>query len=147
MNDIEGEIFCYMAMFPDDDRIDYDDPLLAYKAVSDPDTLYNHQAMRQDDREEFKKSMRKEVTDQFENGNFTVLHKSEVPDGQSVLPAVWQMRRNSRDAKTGSRKKYKARLNVDGFRMRNGEHYDMTYSPVASWNSVRMILTSTALHG
>ena len=31
--------------------------------------------------------------------------------------------------------------------MRKGEHYDMTYSPVASWNSVRMLLTLTALHG
>ena len=31
--------------------------------------------------------------------------------------------------------------------MRKGEHYDMTYSPVASWNSVRILLTLTALHG
>ena len=31
--------------------------------------------------------------------------------------------------------------------MKKGEHSDMTYSPVASWNSVRMLLTLTALHG
>ena len=145
-HDVEGEIFCYVTMFPDDDRTDYDDPLLAYKAVSDPDTLYYHQAMREDDREEFKSSMLKEVTDQFENGNFTVVHRSEVPSHQTVLPAVWQMRRK-RDAKSGKIKKYKARLNIDGSRMRKGEHSDMTYSPVASWNSVRMLLTLTALHG
>jgi Reverse transcriptase (RNA-dependent DNA polymerase) len=145
-NDIEGEIFCYVATFPDDDGINNFDPLLAYKTVSDPDTLYYHQAMRENDREAFKESILKEVTDQFEKGNFTVVHRSEVPDGQLVLPAVWQMRRK-RDAKTGSIKKYKARLNIDGSRMKKGEHYDMTYSPVASWNSVRMLLTLTALHG
>ena len=30
--------------------------------------------------------------------------------------------------------------------MRHGIHYDETYSPVASWNSVRMLLTLTAVH-
>ena len=55
--------------------------------------------------------------------------------------------KRKRDAKTGGIKKYKARLNIDGSRMKKGEHYDMTYSPVASWNSVRMLLTMTALHG
>jgi Reverse transcriptase (RNA-dependent DNA polymerase) len=144
--DVQGEIFCYVAMFPDDDATDYDDPLLAFKAVSDPDTLYYHEAMREEDSESFKTSMLKELTDQFENGNFTVIRKTEVPEGNTILPAVWQMKRK-RDAKTGAIKKHKARLNIDGSRMKKGEHYDMTYSPVASWNSVRMLLTLTALHG
>ena len=55
--------------------------------------------------------------------------------------------KRKRDARTGSIKKHKARLNIDGSRMRKGEHYDMTHVPVASWNSVRMLLTLTALHG
>ena len=143
--DVEGEIFCYAAMFPDDDRIEYDDPLMIYKAVADPDTLYYHEAMRENDKDRFQDSMLKEIGDQFENGNFTVIHRSDVLEGETVLPAVWQMRRK-RDAKTGAIKKYKARLNIDGSRMRKGEHYDKTYSPVASWNSVRMLLTMTALH-
>ena len=144
-SDIEGEIFCYQAMFPDD-RYEYDDPLLIYKAVSDPDTLYYHEAMKEPDRAKFQEGMLKEVTDQFENGNFTVVHKSQVPQGQIVLPAVWQMRRK-RDVMTGKIKKYKARLNIDGSRMKHGVHYNETYSPVASWNSVRMLLTLTAVHG
>ena len=145
-NDVEGEIYCYATIFPDDDEINHVNPLLAYKAVSEPDTLYYHQAMKEHDSEEFRDSMDKEVRDQFENGNFTVVHRSQVPDGHTILPAVWQMRRK-RDAKTGAMQKHKARLNIDGSRMRKGEHYDMTYSPVASWNSVRMLLTLTALHG
>jgi hypothetical protein len=131
-------------MFPDDEH-EHDDPLLAYKAVSDPDTLYYHQAIKEPDRELFEKGMEKEIHDQFENGNFTIIHKSKVPQGETVLPAVWQMKRK-RDAKTGAIKKYKARLNIDGSRMRHGVHYDETYSPVASWNSVRMLLTLTAVH-
>jgi hypothetical protein len=133
-------------MFPDNGEINWDEPPLVYKAVSDQDTLYYHQGMREMDYEEFHTSMLKEVTDQFENDYFTIVHKSKLPSGESVLPAVWQMRRK-RDSKTGEIKKHKARLNVDGSRMKKGEHYDMTYSPVASWNSVRMLLTLTTLHG
>jgi hypothetical protein len=142
---VVGEVFSYQAMFPDD-RLEHDDPLLVYKATSDPDTLYYHQAMKEPDREQFQEGMHKELNDQFENGNFTVIHKSKVPSDQIILPAVWQMRRK-RDAKTGKIKKYKARLNIDGSRMKQGLHYNETYSPVASWNSVRMLLTFTAVHG
>ncbi|KAI2502092.1 hypothetical protein MHU86_12322 [Fragilaria crotonensis] len=116
-NDVEGEMFCYVAMFPDDDRWAYRNPLMAYKAVSDPDTLYYHQAMKEEDRAKFKESMKKEVTDQFNNGNFIIIPKSQVPKGQTILPVVWQMKRK-RDAKDGSIKKYKARLNIDGSRMK-----------------------------
>ena len=90
-------------------------------------------------------SMSKDV-EVFENGNFTVVHRSQVPDAHTILPAVWQMKRE-RDARTCSIKKHKARLNIDGSRMRTGEHYDMSYAPVAYWNSVRMLLTLMALHG
>ncbi len=135
-SDIEGEIFCYArTMFPDDDAFDCDDPFLAYKTVSDPDTLYFHQAMKEPDSKEFMASMMKEVQDQFNNGNFNVVHRSKVPAEQTILPAVWQMRRK-RDAKTGAIKMNKACMNIDGSRMQKGEHYDMTYSPVASWNSI-----------
>jgi hypothetical protein len=32
----------------------------AYKASTDPDTMYHHQAMKQPDREKFKEAMQKE---------------------------------------------------------------------------------------
>ena len=69
-----------------------------------------------------------------------------MPRSATVLPAVWQMRRK-RDIKTGTIKKYKARLNIDGSRMQKGIHYDQSYAPVASWNSIRLLLTMTAVHG
>jgi hypothetical protein len=41
---IEGEIFCLEAMFPDA-HADQANPLLAFKATVDPDTMYMHEAM------------------------------------------------------------------------------------------------------
>jgi Reverse transcriptase (RNA-dependent DNA polymerase) len=124
--------------------LDYDDPLLAYKAVSDPAILYFHEAMKEKDSQLLLDIMMREVEDQYNNGNFTVIHKSDVPDWHVILPAVWQMRRKP-NVKTGIIKKYKARLKIDGSRMTKGIHYNETYSPVASWNSVRMLFTLTAM--
>jgi len=116
------------------------DPLYSFKATSDPDTMYHHQAMRQPDREDFKLAMNKELQDQMANGNFTVLRRDKLPAGTQVLPTVWQMKRK-RDIKTGAILKHKARLNIDGSKMKKGVHFDETYAPVANWSSVRLLLT------
>ena len=121
------------------------DPMVL-KASSDPDIMYLHEAMRQKDRKEFVNAMEKEVHDQMANGNFTIVHKSKVPKGKVILPAVWQLRRK-RDIQTRQVKKYKARLNIDGSRMKPGVHYDQTYAPVASWNSIRLLLILVATMG
>ena len=145
---IEGEIFCFSTLLPDGENIieTIQDPLYAYKTTADPDTLYYHEAMRQNDRNEFKIAMQKEIDDRMKGNNFSLIKKSDVPTTAEVLPAVWQLRRK-RDIKTRKIKKHKARLNVDGSRMREGVHYDQSYAPVASWNSIRMLLTLTAIHG
>jgi hypothetical protein len=54
--------------------------------------------------------------------------------------------KRKRDIKTRKIKKYKARLNIDGSRMEKGIHYWDTYAPVASWNSIRLLLAMTAMH-
>ena len=73
LSNVPGEIFAYSAIFPDQEH-DHINSFLAYKVVFDPDTLYYHQAMREPDRKEFETVMQKEIKDQFENGNFTVIH-------------------------------------------------------------------------
>ena len=146
VNGIEGEIFCFEAMFPAYAGEPEQDPLKVFKATSDPDTMYHHEAMRQKDAAKFIEAMDKEWNDQLENGNFTIIHRSEVPEGATILPAVWQMKRK-RDIRTRQIKKYKARLNLDGSKMVYGKHYDQTYAPVASWNSIRTLLTVSALYG
>ena len=133
----EGELLNFSALTDEADKDNH--PLLAYKAVN-PDILRLHEAMKATDKREFKTAMEKEVNDQIANGNFTVIPRSEVPKGFRVFPGVWTLVRK-RDIQTREIKKYKARLAFNGSRMREGEDYDKTYAPVASWMSIRLLLT------
>ena len=116
-----------------------------YKATADPDTLYYHEAMKEPDADRFREAMAKEWDDQDNNNNFTITPISDVPEGEPILPAVWQMRRK-REVSTGKIKKYKARMNLDGSRMKKGIDYDLTYAPVVRWSSIRLTLILSLLN-
>ena len=142
---VEGEIFCMEALFPEDEVLSEPHPLMAYGATNDPDTLYWHEAMRAPDKKQFKTAMETEFNDQLNHGNFHIIHKSEVPKDANVLPSVWAMRRKRREL-TGEVYKWKARLNMDGSRqkpedfMKSEDDFWQTYSPVATWASIRLLL-------
>jgi hypothetical protein len=119
-HNLEGEIFCLEAMYPS--REDIEHPLMAFKATSDPDTMYLHKAMGEPGKNEFIRAMDKEVSDQMENGNFFIIPRSSVPKGKKILPTVWQMKRKW-EIKSRLIKRNKARLNIDGSRMEKGLHY------------------------
>jgi hypothetical protein len=95
--------------------------LPAYKASSDPDTMYHHQAMKQPDRDIFKE----ECEAHFKEGNYKLIKWDQLPEGATVLSSVWQMKRKSKPSK-GEISKYKARMNVDGSQMIKGLHYEET---------------------
>ena len=118
---------------------------VALGASNDPDVFYHHEAMRESDREHFLKAMEKEIIDQWDNGNFRLVPRSTVPKGKKILPGVWALRRK-RDAHTGQIKKYKARWNLDGSKQVHGVDFDQTYSPTASWPSIRLLLTLSSIH-
>ena len=141
-----GEIMCFEALYPTDDSDSHLDPLLAFKTAADPDTMHMHEAMREPDKEQFMQAVEKEVNDQMRHGNYTTVKKSSVPKGATVFPAVWSMRRK-RDIKTQRVKKWKARLNLDGSRMKKGIHCDETCAPAVKWNSARTLLIMTLVHG
>ena len=88
---------------------------------------------------------RKKLTDQMRNRNYSFVRRDKIPKNATLLSSVWQMRRK-RDIETRKVKKYKARLNIDGSRMKPGIDYDLTHAPVASWTSVRLLLALTAVH-
>ena len=121
-------------------------PMLAYAASADPDTMYYHEAMREPDRGEFIKAMQKEVKSHTENGVWELVPRSSVPEGVKILPAVWAMKRKRRIA-TREVYKWKARLNIDGSKQEEGVNYWETFSPVASWAAIRMVLITTLIHG
>ena len=54
--------------------------------------------------------------------------------------------RRKRDIITRKIKKYKARLNVDGSRMKRGLHYEKLYAPVASYSSIRLLFIMILIH-
>jgi hypothetical protein len=65
---------------------------LAFKAKSDLDSMYYHQAMQQPDKDKFKKAMRKELIAHHMEGNCKLVKKSKIPKGALLLPPVWQLR-------------------------------------------------------
>ena len=132
-----------------DDDFDWGDevhPLLAMAASADPDTMYHHQAMREPDAEQFRAAMQKEVQMHLERGNFRLVHRSRMPRTAQLLPAVWAMKRKRRIA-TREVYKHKARLNIDGSKQIKGWTFWETYSPVATWSTIRICLTLALLHG
>ena len=135
--EIPGELLSLSTLFPHNATMDMpNNPLLAFKATnSDPDTMYHHQAMHQPDRAQFIGAMQKEMDSQLDDGNFEIVHRSTIPTGSKVFPAVWQMRRK-RDIATQQIKKWKAHLNFDGSSMKKGVHCEHSYAPVASWSSI-----------
>ena len=69
-----------------------------------------------------------------------------MPELATIIPAVLQLRRK-RDMKTGTIKKNRACMIMDGSRMQQGVQYDHSYAQVASWNSIRLLLTMKAVYG
>jgi hypothetical protein len=118
--------------------------LLAYKASTDPDTMYHHQSMKQPDREEFKEAMQKECEAHYKEGNYKLIKRDTLPEGATLLSSVWQMKRK-RKPSTGEINKYKARMNVDGSQMIKGLHYEETYAPVVQWAAIRYCISLTIL--
>jgi hypothetical protein len=115
-------------------------PLEVYKASSDPDTIYWHEAMAASDKAQFLTAAEKEVKDHTENGLWEVVHRRKVPQGALIAPGVWAMKRKRRTT-TREIYKWKARLAYDGSKQIKDINYWDTYAPVVSWPIVRYVLT------
>jgi hypothetical protein len=99
--------------------------------------------MRQPDAAEFLKAMDREMQDHMQHWELVL--RSSVPLGVKIFNSVWQMKRK-RKIETQEVKKYKARINFDGSKMKQGEHYDESYAPVVSWPATRYFLAQSILH-
>jgi hypothetical protein len=67
-------------------------PILAFAAKADPDTMYLHEALKQEDQAQFIEAMVKEVEAHTKHGHWEVIPKAEVPRGSPILPAVWALK-------------------------------------------------------
>jgi len=143
---VEGEIFSMQNMFPHPIEQHPLREIHANSATTDPDVMYLHEAMKAPDKDKFVEAMDKEISGQVGNKNFSIILRSDMPEGATLLPAVWAMRRKRRIA-TREVYKWKARLNIDGSKQVKGRDYDETYAPVASWASIRMLLVMSIIKG
>ena len=121
------------------DDIFQDQHPLSFKAKSDPDSMYYHQAMKQPDKDKFIEAIEKELHSHFKDKNYELFPKGKLPKDALVLPHVWQLRRK-RVTKTGEISKWKARVCIDGSKQKQGIHYEETYAPVVSWGATRFFL-------
>jgi hypothetical protein len=125
---------------------DLEHPMLYLcKASNDPDTLYMHEALKAPDSLKFKEAMVKEVNEHIKRRNWEPILKRDLPKGTIILPAVWAMKRKRR-IDTRQVYKWKSRLNLGGHKMIKGIQFQETYSPVVSWQHIRLFLILAALN-
>ena len=116
----------------------------AFIAKSDPDTMYLEEALRQPDREEFIKAMYKELNDHISRKHWKVVPLKSVPQYKKPIPMVWSMKRKRNPI--GEITKWKARLCAGGHKSIEFLDYWNTYSPVVSWNTVRLLIVIALLN-
>ena len=63
------------------------DPIV-YVAETNDDTMYYHQAMNQEDVEEFKHAIAKEIYDHCSWNHWKLVERSSVPQNCEILPVV-----------------------------------------------------------
>jgi len=111
---------------------------------SDNDVYTYKNMLEQEDRMEFIKAMFEELDDHNDRGHWTIMPRSEMPDGHKPIMAIWSFKRKRYP--DGRIKKYKGRLCAHGGQQEYGVNYWETYSPVVNWMSVRLLLTICHLH-
>jgi hypothetical protein len=107
------------------------------------DTFYFHQAMQQDDRDDFVQAMIKELEDHKVNKHWKLVKRNTIGDAPTIK-AIWSFKRKRRP--DGSLLKHKARLCAHGGMQIHGENFWDTYAPVVQWISIRMMLTLSVIH-
>ena len=129
---------------PDDADLDklISDPSLepsvcVYTAVADPTT--RRQAFASPNAEQWQKAMQEEVDTITRKGTFSL---ATLPPRRIALPVKWVFK-TKLDAQ-GAISRFKARLVAKGFKEIPGQDYDETFSPVAQYRSLRILLAIAA---
>ena len=93
-----------------------------------------------ENREEWKKEVKREKERFDKNNALTPRKRSEIPEGITVMTSTWAMKKKSNGT-------FRARCNLRGFQQRDGEHYESSSisSPVTNATAVRIALTMLAL--
>ena len=91
---IEDEMDCYSNNHQQEynEQEQMSDPI-AYKASTNPDILYYHQAMQAHDEDAFQQTIIDEVNAHIDGRHWELVDKRDIPEGTKVIDSVWAMRR------------------------------------------------------
>ncbi|GBN11683.1 Retrovirus-related Pol polyprotein from transposon TNT 1-94 [Araneus ventricosus] len=104
---------------------------------SNPD--FYASAMASNDADKWKQAMDEEMNSLQENETWDLV---ELPQGNKVITYHWVLRIKTKS--DGSIYRYKTRLAAKGYSQKQGIDYDETFSPVARFDTVRMIISISA---
>ncbi|KAK8697812.1 hypothetical protein V6N13_113953 [Hibiscus sabdariffa] len=114
--------------------VDQDEPKTYQEAVSSPDS------------EKWLEAMRSEMDSMSENQVWTLVEPPEEikPIGCKPIGCKWVFKKKT--DMDGNVQTYKGRLVAKGFRQIHGVDYDETFSPVAMFKSIRILLAVAAFN-
>ncbi|KAK8698021.1 hypothetical protein V6N13_114153 [Hibiscus sabdariffa] len=109
--------------------VDQDEPKTYQEAVASPES------------EKWLEAMRSEMDSMSDNQVWTLV---EPPEGIKPIGCKWVFKKKT--DMDGNVQTYKGRLVAKGFRKIHGVDYDETFSPVAMFKSIRILLAVAAFH-
>lgn len=109
--------------------------------VDDIEPLTYNDAMSRDDSDKWLGAMKSELQSMEDNHVWDLV---DLPDGVKPVKNKWVFKRKT--DMDGNLTVYKARLVAKGFTQIEGIDYDETFSPVAKFQSIRILLAIAAFH-
>ncbi|KAK8686057.1 hypothetical protein V6N13_125084 [Hibiscus sabdariffa] len=109
--------------------VDHDEPKTYQEAVSSPDS------------EKWLEAMRSEMDSMSDNQVWTLV---EPPEGIKPIGCKWVFKKKT--DMDGNLQTYKGRLVAKRYRQVHGIDYDETFSPIAMFKSIRILLAIAAFH-
>jgi hypothetical protein len=112
---------------------------IAFHAEMMGDIMYLQQALKQPDGKEFVQAVIKKVNGHVDSNDWMLQKQSDVPEDVQIVPSAWSLQ-HKHNLTTNKVKSYKARLNLHRGKHVNGMNYFETYTPVATWFAIRLMI-------
>ena len=109
--------------------------------VDTEDPLTYEEAIQRNDSKAWQEAMESEIQSMYDNKVWTLV---DLPNKKRPIQCKWIFKRKM--DLNGNMTTYKARLVAKGFSQIHGIDYDETFSPVAMFKSIRIMLAIAAFH-